>query len=799
MSIEFDKRVQVNKIIESQLPEFVVADFPLATDFLKQYYLSQEYQGGVTDLIDNLDRYLKVDNLVPEVISGTTSLSADITSSDTTITVTSTKGYPSSYGLIKIDDEIISYTGKTETTFTGCIRGFSGVSGYNVGISSSLLDVNKESLIFNDSNSALHNINSVVTNLSVLFLQEFYTKIKKTFLPGLEDETFHPGIDVGNFIKNARSFYQSKGIQESIVILFRLLYGVDAQILDLEERLIKPSSAEFIRREIVVAEAISGDPYNLIGQTIFKSSDSKTNASVSEVEIITREGKVYYQLSLFVGFDDRDTIQGTFNIHAKTKILESVSVGSSSIIVDSTIGFDDSGSIIAEGQNNVITYTNKSINQFFGCSNILNNIDQGSSIRTTENVYGYENGDISKKCEIRITGVLSNFVAGEDLSLVAEDEEISIKNVGEIILNTPEITQTYKEVFANSWIYNTSSRYQVASIQSGQTSFTLLSDIDKSSLKVGDNVSFLRRGTMSIVGGGIVKRVDSSNVITLDGLQFIVGEPNSGAKYDLRRNLNKVQLTNSTTTAGTAIGIGASNSVVLSDVLNVYVDGDKDGYVASNSLPSRQLKLSQFVSEIHYPDHGSNVQDQQIGSASTNFTQTDPISGLKYDFSAFKLATPTKFITGNAVIYQTRDSANNIGIPFNGLDDGETYYVSVAEGSDRKTISLYNSISAVGSASSVTWNDPVGAGGTHVHSLILKDHYQKQLYENRILRKFPLSQDLSVTTDKDVPINDIAVLIDGVQVRSTIANETMTYGPLTSVDVSEYVSSISSVLGESIY
>ena len=74
MSIEFDRRVQVNKIIESQLPEFVVADFPLATDFLKQYYISQEYQGGATDLIDNLDRYLKVDNLVPEVITGTTTL-----------------------------------------------------------------------------------------------------------------------------------------------------------------------------------------------------------------------------------------------------------------------------------------------------------------------------------------------------------------------------------------------------------------------------------------------------------------------------------------------------------------------------------------------------------------------------------------------------------------------------------------------------------------------------------------------------------------------------------------------------
>ena len=41
--------------------------------------------------------------------------------------------------LLKIDDEIISYTGITTTSFTGCIRGFSGITGYNVGVSSSLL------------------------------------------------------------------------------------------------------------------------------------------------------------------------------------------------------------------------------------------------------------------------------------------------------------------------------------------------------------------------------------------------------------------------------------------------------------------------------------------------------------------------------------------------------------------------------------------------------------------------------------------------------------------------------------
>ena len=56
---QFDKRIQVNRIIENQLPEFVVTDFPDATEFLKQYYISQEFQGGPTDLISNFDQYLK--------------------------------------------------------------------------------------------------------------------------------------------------------------------------------------------------------------------------------------------------------------------------------------------------------------------------------------------------------------------------------------------------------------------------------------------------------------------------------------------------------------------------------------------------------------------------------------------------------------------------------------------------------------------------------------------------------------------------------------------------------------------
>ena len=52
----------------------------------------------------------------------------------------------------------------------------------------------------------------------------------------------------------------------------------------------------------------------MIGQTIIKSSDGATKAAISEVEPLTRKGKVYYKIGLFVGFNEIDLIEGTFNI-----------------------------------------------------------------------------------------------------------------------------------------------------------------------------------------------------------------------------------------------------------------------------------------------------------------------------------------------------------------------------------------------------------------------------------------------------------------------------------------------------
>ena len=58
------QRVEINQVIENQLPEFVQSESPLFVDFMKQYYISQEYQGGSINIAENLDRYTKLQTYV---------------------------------------------------------------------------------------------------------------------------------------------------------------------------------------------------------------------------------------------------------------------------------------------------------------------------------------------------------------------------------------------------------------------------------------------------------------------------------------------------------------------------------------------------------------------------------------------------------------------------------------------------------------------------------------------------------------------------------------------------------------
>ena len=170
-----EKRIQFSNIVQNQLPAYVKEEFPLVSDFLKQYYIAQEFEGAPVDLIQNIDEYVKISELTHLIDSVV--LDADLGYDDTTIAIdlikspTGTDGFPDTYGLLKIDDEIITYTGKTSSSFTGCVRGFSGITSYEK-------EATTDELVFTQSEAAEHDADSTITNLSVLFLKQFLLKTK---------------------------------------------------------------------------------------------------------------------------------------------------------------------------------------------------------------------------------------------------------------------------------------------------------------------------------------------------------------------------------------------------------------------------------------------------------------------------------------------------------------------------------------------------------------------------------------------------------------------------------------------
>ena len=117
--------------------------------------------------------------------------------------------------MLKINDEIITYLSKTETTFENCIRGFSGVDSLES------LD-NPEFLQFSSTSASEHISETVVNNLSNLFLTKFFEKFKFEFLPGFESRDFYENISIENIAYRIKDLYSSKGTDQSYKLLFKI-------------------------------------------------------------------------------------------------------------------------------------------------------------------------------------------------------------------------------------------------------------------------------------------------------------------------------------------------------------------------------------------------------------------------------------------------------------------------------------------------------------------------------------------------------------------------------------------------
>ena len=722
------KRVKIQSIVESQIPEFLNDDSPLFREFLEQYYISQEHQTGVVDLAVNLQQYKSIDNFNSETFYSTVgvcTISSDVTSFDDTIPVNHTIGFPQKYGLLKIDDEIITYTGITTNSFTGCVRGFSGIDQHS----------NNESFIFSKTDSASHIKAKTVTNINLLFFNEIFKKFKTQFLPGFEDRKFVKGLNLKNILSRAKDFYITKGTDTSYKILFSILFGKDIQVIKPQDYLLRPSDNNYLVTKNILVEQIVRDETlrvndsdlrkQLKGKTIFEilGNGKTASASIYNVEYRPVDDRDLYEISL-----DSTSFIFNFEPTKKTNISESVIKDSTSIIVDSTVGFKKNGSLFIKTSNLTnpisLTYTDKTLTEFLGVSGVIADLNFGEELVEENFLYSYLND--GTKVEFRLINIIDTIDYSQTSSLRVGDK-IQLSEFGTDLNDRKEF---------NFWNYNIPTTHKIKSTSGNRIYFY-------------DRLTFIIRDKFNLLNPDD----ENDNVLSATVKDYGFDDTN-GYYVDINETLNttsKTEIKKIIKKASSNNNYFSSISILPTGVQNTYVDYDFDNfYVTSSGLPN---------DTIYSTDRRTNVTKTTNSNWITDVGITSVLNCPNHNF-----------YTGEKIYYS---SSSNSGIK------SSTYFLT---NFDKDNIKLSYSNTDLYTKNYIKFSN-VG-----IEDSFVKLNYQnKTLEHQKLFKKFNLTKKEQFFDDpeKRKTINKkIGILADGVEIFSTTTfQDNIYYGKLDSVNV----------------
>jgi hypothetical protein len=594
-------RVNIKNLVSDQLPSFVRDGYPEFVEFLKDYYDSLEFPGGPIDILNNIDEYTKLDNITE--LTYYTELTADVDYGAVDISVNNTNGFPLFNGLLQIDNEIILYESKNQTTFLNCKRGFSGITTYT--------SPENETLTFSTSIIDTHTSSTVVYNLHSLFLAELYKKFKYQYAPGFEDIEFYADLNETVLVSKLKDFYSSKGANSSFDILFKSVWGAPVQIIKPRDFLIQPSDADYrITRDLVIKRLV-GNPEDLVNKTLYQDETqtiSKAVGSITNVEQLFKDGEEYFRLSL-----DYNPELETFNftVHPKTKITNPVGLGQTYLDVDSTLSFTNSGTLVVF-DNNVeykFTYNGKSSTQFFGVSSPVS-INLNQDITTPD--YAYAISESGDQIRVKITGVLGDLEVDRESSYYYElEDQIEIVSLG----------ADSDEQVRSSWINNVTPEYEIEQIT--QVALKLNGAAQYRIRTYDPNIFTL--GDIGTIKGSDGNQYDIFVIAVSNKYEFDVNLTTrintTTVKYSIRKGISKTKSNNQ-----------AEINFISADVQNVYTD-DNDTYVVSSCLPN-------------YYNTPVIVEDLSV-------VFTGQYDGIDINIGS------NSFISGEAVYYSTN---NNVGL-----------------------------------------------------------------------------------------------------------------------------------------
>ena len=740
-----ETRVQLQTIVQSQLPEYVRSDFPLIADFLKEYYRGQEYQGAPIDLINNIDQYTKVDNVTN--LSQTAILQSTVSSTGETLfidpirTRLGTQGFPDKYGLLKIGNEIISYTGKTDFSFTGCIRGFSGVS-----------DLTKEGypeeVVFERNIATSHLIGSEIQNLSVLFLNQILKKIKAQYAPGFQNRQIAPQVNQNVFVKQSADFYATKGTEESYKILFKVLFNEDVTLVNLSDRLFRPSDAHYIQVESIIVEQEQGDPFALANRTLFQDFPNRSYAPIAYVESISSGiGKTYYKLDIDSGYDRdvsvKGVVYGNFESTPKTRVTNTVGFAQTFIDVDSTVGFGATGTLTIDyndGTFGEISYGNKNLTQFLNCDFAPRVIPSASEIRDS-NIFAYANDG---QVKVRINKILKGVKTPAGNKYYQKDNIAQIKTFG-------IIDDSFR---ASKWITNIRSVYTTKKIEVvdlSDNSYRIdLNNIHL--LTIGDTIEVVSNAGTSVFGviASIIN--DRSVVIFAQSSVNISTTINS----KIRRVITKTVAANF-----------PEVEINSTDVQNVYKDVEEDCFlVASGSLPTYKIQKQSPIKNFAGSFEGETYNIENHGFYTGDKVYYTPeIVGI------------TSFVGGDYTVPINVDLDVEKSKIFN---SGEYFAYRI----DKDNIKFAKSIQDIYySIKNPESSKFVSTASTTVrnNTLVREDFYNKKLKHQEIFRKFDKpSEEVGMYPTEP---GYTGLLINGVEILNYKSKEKVYHGKLENIKV----------------
>ena len=451
----------ISQLVDNQLPEFFVQEYPLFVDFFKQYYRYTEIDNSSSSILKKIQTYQGADFYKDGIILETI-LASDVSATDTQITLSSDvnkdkavdkndvpifRRFPKE-GLLLLKssngDEIVQYKSYDKNTgvFSHLKRGAAGTV--------KLGDLLLESDSYTSTDAVAHSASdTTVTNITHLFLASLFKNLKTQYFSGLPVERLNESVNVPTVLKYIKDFYRSKGTSPAVEFLFRSSFN-DEKILVRypNEQLIKASESTWSIDTIVQGDLVtlrSGYTIDDLSGLVLKQSTYaydpsiiEASASIERIVAVKTGDRQLYRI-----FVNSESTTGTFSPINQTLSRVNFSFGQKSLVVDSTVGFPEingvfyiDGVIDQNGDAVAFTYAEKTGTEFYGIeSDALGfttaqkntRVYSGNVVSVVEDVTSSMN---SAFAEFRPTGVITDFNIVDSGLLLSEGDKFDFVQSG---------------------------------------------------------------------------------------------------------------------------------------------------------------------------------------------------------------------------------------------------------------------------------------------------------------------------------------------------------------------------------